>query len=88
MYLSQLGKPLAETIHQAFIKAGWDGTTLSDGGGNHLGIIVGPGRQKATALKNAIESATRLKISVDKPDKPEISDLVYLFVGINSPAEH
>ncbi|MDX3970658.1 MAG: hypothetical protein QHD01_29260 [Bradyrhizobium sp.] len=88
MYLNQLGKPLAETIYQAFMKAGWDGATLSDGGGNHLGIIAGPGREKATAIKNAIESVTRLKVSVDKPDKPEIPDLVYLFVGINAPAEH
>jgi hypothetical protein len=88
MYLNQLGKPLAETIYQAFIKAGWDGTTLSDGGGNHLGIIAGPGRDKATAIKTAIESSTKLKISVDKPDKPEMPDLIYLFVGINSPADH
>lgn len=88
MYLNQLGKPLAETIHQAFLKAGWDGATLTDGGGNHLGIIAGPGTQKASAIKAAIESSTKLKVSVDKPDRPEIPDLVYLFVGINPPAEH
>jgi hypothetical protein len=58
---------------------------LSDGGGNHLGIIVGPGADKAGAMKSAIEGATRLKVSVDKPNVPEIGDLVYLFIGINQP---
>jgi hypothetical protein len=86
MYLSQLGKPLAETLNQAFIKAGWsDSVTLSDGGGNHLGIIVGPGANKAGALKAAIEGTTRLRVSVDKPDRAEVPDFVYLFVGINPP---
>jgi hypothetical protein len=88
MYLNQLGKPLTETIYQAFVKAGWDGTTLSDGGGSNLGIIAGPGRDKATAIKTAIESSTKLKVSVDKPDKQEVPDLIYLLVGINSPGEH
>lgn len=87
MYLNQLGKPLAETLYQAFIKAGWsDFVTFMDGGGNHLGIIAGPGANKAGALKAAIESTTRLRVSVDKPDQPEATNFVYLFVGIN-PAE-
>ena len=87
MYLNQLGKPLAETLYQAFIKAGWsDFVTFMDGGGNHLGIIAGPGANKAGALKAAIESTTRLRVSVDTPDQPEATNFVYLFVGIN-PAE-
>jgi hypothetical protein len=87
MYLNQLGKPLAETIFQAFTQAGWTGATLSDGGGNHLGIIAGPGANMAGAIKSAIESATRLKVSVDKPTAQEAGDLVYLFAGINQPTE-
>jgi hypothetical protein len=50
MYVNQLGKPLAETIFQAFTQAGWTGATLSDGGGNHLGIIAGPGANMAGAI--------------------------------------
>lgn len=83
MYLNQLGKPLAESIFQAFTKAGWSGATLSDGGGNHLGIIAGAGTNMAGAIKNAIESTTKLKVSLDKPNVPEFGDLIYLFVGIN-----
>jgi hypothetical protein len=83
MYLNQLGRSLAETIFQAFKKAGWDGVKLSDGGGNHLGIIAGPGTNMAGRIKDAIESRTRLKVSLDKPDIKELGDLVYLFVGIN-----
>lgn len=88
MYLNQLGKPLAETIFQAFTQAGWTGVTLSDGGGNHFGIIAGPGANLAGAIKSAVESATRLKVSVDKPNAQEMADFVYLFVGINRPAEN
>jgi hypothetical protein len=84
MYLNQLGKPLAETIHEAFTKARWTMVTLSDGGGSHLGIIAGPGSNKAGAMKDAIESSTKLKVTVDKPDKQELGDLIYLFIGINA----
>lgn len=84
MYLNQLGKPLAETLYQAFIEAGWlDEVKLMDGGGNHLGIIAGAGADKAAAVKQAIESATKLKVSLDKPNVPEWGG-IYLFVGINS----
>jgi hypothetical protein len=88
MYLNQLGKPLAESIFKAFSKAGWTEATLSDGGGNHLGITAGAGANKAAAIKRAIESTTRLKVSLDKPDTPEWGDLIYLFVGINPPNEN
>ena len=84
MYLNQLGKSLAETLFQAFSKAGWSGATLSDGGGNHLGIIAGAGATNAATIKQAIESTTKLKVSLDKPDTAEWGDLIYLFVGINS----
>jgi hypothetical protein len=84
MYLNQLGKGLAETLFQAFTKAGWSGVTLSDGGGNHLGIIAGAGSNMAGSIKAAIESTTTLKVSLDKPNQPEW-DMVYLFVGINPP---
>jgi hypothetical protein len=85
MYLNQLGKGLAETLFQAFTRAGWSGVTLSDGGGNHLGIIAGAGTNMAGSIKAAIESTTKLKISLDKPNAAEFGDLIYLFVGINPP---
>lgn len=83
MYLNQLGKDLAQTFYRAFQKAQWDGATLSDGGGSHLGIISGAGSNKAGALKAAIEATTPYKIDLDKPAAPEFGDLVYLFVGTN-----
>jgi hypothetical protein len=83
MYVNQLGKNLARSFHQAFQKAGWDGATLSDGGGAHLGIIAGPGTNKAGILKKAIETATPYTVELDKPTSPEWGDLVYLFVGTN-----
>jgi hypothetical protein len=86
-YLNQLGKSLAQSIFEAFTKAGWLEVTLSDGGGNHLGIIAGAGKGMAGRVKGAIESTTRLKIALDKPNKPEWGDLIYLFVGINPPTE-
>lgn len=85
MYLNQLGKDLAQTLFDAFTKAGWTGITLSDGGGSPVGIIAGPGAGKAGAIKAAIESSTNLKVSVDKPTQPEAPDFIYLFVGINAP---
>ncbi|WP_441232677.1 hypothetical protein [Bradyrhizobium sp. 1200_D9_N1_1] len=84
MYLNQLGKDLAQSFYRAFQKAQWEGATLSDGGGSHLGIISGPGAVKAGTLKVAIEASTPYKIDVDKPTQPELGDLVYLFVGTNT----
>ena len=43
MYVNQLGKSLAETLREAFVKADWSDIMFSDGGGNHFSIIVGPG---------------------------------------------
>jgi hypothetical protein len=87
MYLNQLGKSLAQSIFEAFTKAGWTEVTLSDGGGNHLGIIAGAGKEMAGRIKDAIEATTKLKVTLDKPDKPEWGNLIYLFVGINPPSE-
>ncbi|GAA0004402.1 hypothetical protein [Bradyrhizobium diazoefficiens] len=84
MYANQLGKDLAQTLFQAFQKAGWEGATFSDGGGAHLGIIAGAGAKKAALLKQAIETTTRLHVELDKPTVPEYGDLVYLFVGTNA----
>ena len=84
MYANQLGKDLARSFYRAFQKANWEGATFSDGGGAHLGIIAGAGANKAALLKQAIESATTLKVELDKPTTPEFGDLVYLFVGTNS----
>jgi hypothetical protein len=83
MYLNQLGKDLAESIHTAFIKAGWnEQVKFMPGAGNHFGIIAGAGTETAAALKVAIEKSTTLKVELDKPN---VSDrgLVYLFIGIN-----
>jgi hypothetical protein len=86
MYQNQLGKPLADTLNEAFVKAGWsDQVKYTDGGGTHFGIIAGPGASKAKVLKDAIESTTKLRISLDKPNEDWGGDLVYLFVGINAP---
>jgi hypothetical protein len=87
MYLNQLGKSLAQSIFEAFTQAGWTGVTLSDGGGNHLGITAGAGKEMAGRIKEALESTTRLKVALDKPERPEWGDLIYLFVGINSPTQ-
>ena len=88
MYVNQLGKSLAETLREAFVKADWSDIMFSDGGGNHFGIIAGPGANKAGALKFAIEASTRLKVSVDKPNATERAQVVYLFVGINPQDGH
>jgi hypothetical protein len=88
MYVNQLGKSLAETLREAFLKADWSDIMFSDGGGNHFGIIAGPGANKAGALKFAIEASTRLKVSVNKPNAPERAEVVYLSVGINPPDGH
>jgi hypothetical protein len=83
MYMNQLGKDLAESIHTAFIKAGWgDQVTFMPGGGGHFGIIAGAGSATAAALKIAIEKSTNLKVELDKANVPEWS-VVYLFIGIN-----
>ena len=81
MYQSQLGQELAADINAAFKKAGWTSVMFIPGAGNHFGIIAGSGNQKAGLLKTAIESSTKLKVELDKPDVPEW-DVVYLFVGI------
>jgi hypothetical protein len=39
---------------------------------------------KLKLMTTAIESSTKLRVEVDKPDRSEISDLIYLFVGINT----
>jgi hypothetical protein len=84
-YLNQLGKDLAQSFYRAFQNAQWEAVTLSDGGGSHLGIISGPGTDKAGALKIAIEAATPYKIDLDKPTLSDWGgDLVYLSVGTNS----
>ncbi|WP_456792243.1 hypothetical protein [Bradyrhizobium sp. USDA 4506] len=83
MYVNQLGKSLAESFFRAFQIAGWDGATLSDGGGAHLGIIAGAGANKAALVKQAIETATPYKVELDKPTTQEWGDLIYLFVGTN-----
>ncbi|MEY9184892.1 hypothetical protein [Bradyrhizobium sp. USDA 313] len=82
MYVNQLGKDLAQSFHKAFVKAGWDGATFSDGGGAHHGIIAGAGAAKAGLLKQAIEATTPYKVELDKPTVAEW-DVVYLFVGTN-----
>lgn len=83
MYQNQLGKDLAQSVHEAFQKAGWSDVPLSDGGGNVVGIIAGPGTKQATLIKSAFDSSTKLKISVDKPAAPESPGSIYLLIGIN-----
>ena len=87
MYLNQLGKPLAQSIYDAFKQAEWSDVTFSDGGGNHLGIIAGPGTNLSGKIKTAIEGSTKLKISLDKPAVQELPGFIYLFVGINDASQ-
>jgi hypothetical protein len=84
MFLNRLGRDLASSFLHAFQKAGWEGAAMSDGGGAHLGVIVGPGASRAGILKQAIEAATTLKIELDKPTQAPDADWLYLFVGINA----
>jgi hypothetical protein len=83
MYQNQLGKDLAQSVFDAFQKAGWSDVTLSDGGGSTVGIIAGPGTTQASLVKSVFESSTKLKISVDKPTAPEMPSFIYLLIGIN-----
>lgn len=82
MYQNQLGKDLAQSVFDAFQKAGWSDVTLSDGGGSTVGIIAGPGANQATAIKAVFEGSTKLKIQVDKPTAPEMPSFIYLLIGI------
>jgi hypothetical protein len=83
MYQNQLGKDLAQSVHEAFQKAGWSDVLLSDGGGSTVGIIAGPGTNQATLMKSAFEGSTKLKISIDKPTALESPGSIYLLIGIN-----
>jgi hypothetical protein len=83
MYQNQLGKDLAQSVQEAFQKAGWPDVPLSDGGGSTVGIVAGPGTNQATLIKSAFEGSTKLKISVDKPTAPESPGFIYLLIGIN-----
>jgi hypothetical protein len=60
MYENVLGKELAQSFHEAFSLARWEGATLGIGSGLGPGITIGQGSGTATiALKSAIEAINR-----------------------------
>jgi hypothetical protein len=85
MYENVLGKELAQSFHEAFSLARWEGATLGIGSGLGPGITIGQGSGTATiALKSAIEAASRMKVTIFRPDQPQWPGVVFLAVGINS----
>jgi hypothetical protein len=85
MYDNALGKELAQSFHEAFKRAGWEGATLGIGSGLEAGVTIGQGSGTATiALRAAIEAASRIKVAILKPEQPQWPGVVSLAVGVNS----
>jgi hypothetical protein len=85
MYENALGKELAQSFYEAFKQVRWDGATLGIGSGLGPGVTIGQGSGTATvALKSAIETASRVKVEILRPDRPQWPGIVFLAVGINS----
>jgi hypothetical protein len=85
MYDNALGKELAQSLYDAFHQAEWRGTTLGIGSGLGPGVTIGQGAGTATfALKSAIETASKVKVEILRPDQPQWPGVVFLAVGINS----
>jgi hypothetical protein len=82
MYGNQLGKDMAQSISDAFTKAGWP-VIFCEGGGLGIGVSTGPGNGMAYILKQAIEATTKLKVALVRPEEPDIPDIVFVAVGIN-----
>jgi hypothetical protein len=84
MYVNQLGKELAQSIADAFTRAGWADVHFSEGGGLGVGISTGRGNGMAFKLKDAIEGATRFKkVESYGPDEADARSTVFVGVGIN-----
>jgi hypothetical protein len=83
MYGNQLGKDLAQSIADAFTKAGWTEVIFSEGGGLGIGVSTGRGNGMALTLKRAIETATKFKVASFGPDEPDVPSIVFVGVGIN-----
>ncbi len=83
MYANQLGKELAQSIADAFVKAGWKDMHFSEGGGLGIGVGTGRGNGMALTLKQAVESSTGLKVDSFGPDEPDTPGIVFVSVGIN-----
>lgn len=83
MYGNQLGKDLAQSISDAFTKAGWP-VVFSEGGGLGIGVSTGPGNRMAYTLKQAIEATTKLKVVLVRPEELDNPGIVFVAVGINS----
>jgi hypothetical protein len=83
MYENALGKPLAQSIFDAFQEAGWTEANLTPGSGLGEGIVVG-WSSRAVAIGKILESTAKLKRVWAKDTEKEIHDLVIVGVGINS----
>ncbi len=84
MYENALGQELAQTIVDAFNKAGWTRYTFMPGSGLGAGLSTGVGSDATLKLKSAIEASTTYKVSVSRPSQAQHSDFIYLAVGVNS----
>jgi len=87
MYENALGKDLARSFYEAFQTSQWSGATFGPGGGLGPGITTGQGSGAALALKEAIETTSRHKVEVLRPEQPEWPQLIFLAVGINDPVD-
>jgi hypothetical protein len=80
---NKLGEELAQSMLQAFKKAGWQQAYLSRGAGLGPGLSVGSGSGIAMKIKQAIESATRLRPSLENPTEPDDNTMFHISVGAN-----
>jgi len=81
LYENQLGKDLAQTLLEAFKRAGWPEVWASHGMGHGLGLNVGYGSGTALKIKNAVEASTKLRPTLQAPDEQETEGSIF-FVGI------
>lgn len=83
MYENQLGRELAENLFSCFKKAGWPDAKMTTGSGFGLGITVGHG-PVVDPVRTAIERTTRLRVHMYEPLQPEMSEAMFIGIGINA----
>lgn len=79
MFHDELGRPLAESIVDAFKQAGWTDVVCTEGQGLGVGLSTGRGDGMALALKTAIEHMTHFNVSSMGADE---KDTGFLFVSV------
>jgi hypothetical protein len=83
MYENAFGKDLAQSFYDALKLAGWT-ATFGSGNGFGYGVSTQQGSVTTLTVKKAIETATKIKVELQRPDQPEWQRLIWLTVGINS----